>query len=158
MYQQASQDAVDTFYWPSRHPKQTLLLVLGGEPLLGEQAVCELNATRGGALTRAYRYVGPGEARLIEKTGRVPNTTFRGDSKNISLSPQEFWSASQAEEALGIGRLDPRGPGRTPTHGVEVDLQSVPLSYGGTGGTGPAGIEVQTRVSPRIIRIFELEP
>lgn len=33
---------------------------------------------RGGSLTSAYRYVGPGEAQIIEKTGLVPNTTRLG--------------------------------------------------------------------------------
>ena len=112
----------------------------------------------GGPLTRAYRYGGPGEARLIEKTGVVPNITRLGKPKNVSLTPQEFHSASQAEEALGIGRFDPRGSGVTPTHGIEVDLRGAPLSYGGTGATGIGGIEVQTPTAARALRIFELEP
>jgi hypothetical protein len=113
-------------------------------------------ATRGGPLTSAYRYVGPGEARIIEKTGLVPNTTRLGQPKNVSLTPQE--SASQVEEALAVGRFDPRGLGVTPTHGVQVDLRGAPLSYGGTGGDSVGGIEVQTPAAVRALRVFELEP
>jgi len=115
-------------------------------------------AARAGPLSSAYRYVGSGEASIIEKSGLVPNVTRLGQPKNVSLTPLEYRSASQAEEALAIGRFDPRGPGITPTHGVEVDLRGVPLSYGGTGATGVGGIEVQTPAAVRALRIFELEP
>lgn len=115
-------------------------------------------AGEAGPLISAFRYVGPGEFSIIEKTGLVPNLTRLGQPKNISLTPLEFRSASQAEEVLAIGRFDPRGPGITPTHGVEVDLRGVPLSYGGTGATGAGGIEIQTPAAVRALRIFELEP
>lgn len=119
-------------------------------------------ATRGtagaGLLTRAFRYVGPEEAAIIQKTGVVPNVTRLGVPKQVSLTPQEFTSAAQAERALGIGRFDPRGPGVSPTHGVQVDLRGVPLSYGGTGATGPGGIEIQTGTALQMIRVFELGP
>ena len=111
-----------------------------------------------GSLATAYRYVGAGEASIIEKTWLVPNVTRLGQPKNVSFTPLEFRSASQAEEALKIGRFDPRGPGITPTHGVEVNLRGVPLSYGGTGATGAGGVEVQTPAAVSALRIFELEP
>ncbi len=58
---------------------------------IGEEAV-----TRGGPLTSAYRYVGAGEASIIEKTGLVPNVTRLGQPKNVSLTPLEFRSVPLA--------------------------------------------------------------
>lgn len=101
--------------------------------------------------------MGKAEAETIENTGRVPNVDRLGNPKKVSMTTEEIRSAAQAEERLRVGRLDPRGPQPSPTHGVEIDLEGVPLNYAGNSATGGA-IELRTTVSPKATRVFKLEP
>ena len=109
-----------------------------------------------GRLLKAYRVVGEEEAKVIRKTGRIPNVSRRGDPKEVLLSPTKYTSAREAEEALRVGKLDPRGPLPSPKYGVEADLEGVPLSRANLieGGTD---FEVGTYGSPRARRLFRLD-
>jgi hypothetical protein len=86
------------------------------------------------------------------------DVTRLGEPKAVSLTTQEFSSASRAEEALGVGRFDPRGAQSVPTHRVEVDLRGVQLRYAGNSATGLGGIELQTLEAVRALSITRLGP
>ena len=77
------------------------------------------------------RYVGPGEAEVIEQTGQVPNTDIAGKQKNVFYTHDApIDSASGAQDAYQL-------PVR-PTHRVEVDTTNANPVYGGNvdGGNG----------------------
>ena len=107
-------------------------------------------------LLKAYRVVGEGEAKAIRRTGRIPNVDQFGNPKEVLLSPTKYTSSGQAEEALRVGKHDPRGPRPSPKYGVEADLEGVPLSRANLieGGTD---FEVGTYGSPRARRLFRLD-
>ena len=101
-----------------------------------------------------YRYVGPQEAAVIMKTGQVPNTDKHGKPKDVSYTTQRYDSAAEAERGLLMGRFDPRGPSRPPTHRVTVLRNDPHWTYAGNSATnGP--IELRT---PDTVRALSVEP
>jgi hypothetical protein len=88
-------------------------------------------ARAGGQRTQGTRYVGEGEAAVIEKTGRVPNTNAAGDAKKVYYTHDKpLNSSAEAQAAYNLPT--------TPTHRVTVDTRSArPGSVGPVkGGTG----------------------
>jgi len=107
-------------------------------------------------LRRAFRYFGKSEAEIVQKSGRVPNVTKEGRLKEVLLTPTEYRSSRQAEEALRAGQLNPRGPLEKLEYGVEVELEGVRLRRANA-IEGGSDIEVGTYGSPRVRRIFKLD-
>jgi hypothetical protein len=104
----------------------------------------------------AYRYVSEGEADVIRSSRIVPNTTRTGELKAVFYSPVKYNSASEAEEALQIGRFNPGGPTASPTHVVKVSLRGVRLEYGGNVENGK-GVEIITYERVRALRVMRLK-
>lgn len=104
-----------------------------------------------------YRYVGPGEAAYIEKHGHVPNVDLQGNPKSVSLTTDRYDSAGAAESGLQIGKQDPRGPGASPTHRVEVNARGARFDYAGTSATG-GGIELRTPDQLPATKVEKLAP
>lgn len=109
-----------------------------------------------GRLLKAYRVFGAGEAEVVRKTGHIPNVDQFGRPKEVFLSTGRHTSVTEAERALQVGRLDPRGPRPSPKFGAEADLRGVKLERANLidGGTD---IEVVTYGAPRVREIFELD-
>ena len=85
----------------------------------------------GGNRTQGTRYVGEGEAGVIDSTGRVPNTNAAGDPKTVFYTHDKpLSSAAEAQKAYNLPTK--------PTHRVTVDTRSAkPGSAGNVeGGTG----------------------
>lgn len=110
-------------------------------------------ASRG---TTAYRYVGEKEAMFADDEGYIPNTTQKGDPKNVFISPNRYTVVAEAESALQIGAQNPNGTTASPAFRVTVDTSGVHFLYAGNveGGTG---IELVTRQTLPVIRVEPLE-
>jgi RHS repeat-associated protein len=95
-----------------------------------------LGAARGGQRTQGTRYIGEGEAAVVEKTGRVPNTSAAGDPKTVFYTHDKpLNSATDAQAAYNL-------PSK-PTHRVTVDTRNAkPGSAGNVEGGN--GIELMT--------------
>ena len=110
--------------------------------------------TAGGATEEdvVYRYVGPGEARVIQKTGIVPNVDARGRPRAVFYTVDRYESAREAEQKLLIGRLNPAGPYESPTHRVTIARNDPHWVYAGNSGTaGP--VELMTLDAARALRV-----
>jgi hypothetical protein len=103
----------------------------------------------------AFRYVSEAEARVVQQSGFVPNVTQAGKAKNVFYSPEQFTSASAAEDALRIGGKNPLGPTATPTHRITVDASGANWNYGGSVQGGP-GVELITTEQLPVLRIDPL--
>ena len=78
------------------------------------------------------------EFKIIQKTGKIPNTNRVGDLKDVFVSPNKYDTISETEKGLQIGKQNPFGPYTSPMYRVEFDMNSVKYRYGGNvqGGTG----------------------
>ncbi|MCP4269320.1 MAG: hypothetical protein GY777_27745, partial [Candidatus Brocadiaceae bacterium] len=105
--------------------------------------------------SKAYRYVGPVEAKIAENSRVVPNVTQAGKLKNVFYSPKRYTSATIAEDALKIGKNNPLGATTTPTHRITVDASKIKWEYRGN-VDGAKGIELITREQSSLLRIDTL--
>ena len=107
----------------------------------------------------AYRYVSTMETNVIRKQTpmRVPNIDTAGRPKTVYMTWDHYTLASQAEQALRIGSLNPYGATPPPADGLELDLTGVNYTYNGIvpGGTGT---ELTTTGAPLVTSIFGLGP
>jgi hypothetical protein len=95
------------------------------------------------AVTSGTRYVGAGEAALIEEAGMIPNTNAAGALKYLFYTPEEpMSSASGAQAAYNLGT--------TPSSVVTFDAPGLTNIYGGNveGGTGIELIAQPTQPIP----------
>ncbi len=94
---------------------------------------------------------------MAARLGSVPNVDRFGQARNVFYSPNLYSSASAAEEALRIGRLNPLGATESPRWRIEVDPARANWRYAGNveGGTG---IEMLTDRALRVISVEELLP
>ena len=102
------------------------------------------------AVMTGTRYVGAGEAAVIEQTGMVPNTNAAGALKQVFYTPESpLTSASAAQEAYQLPS--------TPTHAGELDTSAVHNTYGGNVENG-TGIELITEDPIPATKITKLDP
>ena len=102
------------------------------------------------ALTTGTRYVGAGEAAVIEQTGMVPNTNAAGAAKQVFYTPEPpMSSASAAQDAYQLPS--------TPTHAVELDTSNVHNTYGGNVENGN-GVELITHDKIPAKNVTKLDP
>lgn len=126
--------AIDFFAWGVSQPGTPFGMVKP-LPILNTPKI--LAQQKSGVLrTQGTRYVGEGEAAVIEKTKRVPNTTATGESKTVFYTHDKpHNSAAEAQAAYKLPEV--------PTHRVTVDTRSAKPGAAGNveGGTG---IELMT--------------
>lgn len=104
----------------------------------------------GGVISSGTRYVGSGEAQVINDTGMVPNTNAAGAPKTIYYTPEApLNSASAAQQAYQLPV--------TPDFAVELNPSGITNTYGGT-VEGGSGIELTTNQPIPAIRITPLGP
>ena len=96
-----------------------------------------------------YRYVGPREAKIAQKSGWVPTVDANSRPKNVFFTTDFFTSAEEATRAL-----QPPSP---LTHRITADPAGVSWCYGGNVLDG-TGIELTTQEAVRVIRVDTLEP
>jgi RHS repeat-associated protein len=119
-------------------------------PAIGALENASMGSSALGGVMTGTRYVGTGEAALIEQTGMVPNTTASGAAKPIFYTPESpMSSASAAQDAYQLPS--------TPTHAVELDTSAVHNTYGGNVENGN-GIEVVTHDKIPATKITKLDP
>jgi RHS repeat-associated protein len=105
-----------------------LTVAVSVAPMLSTEAATTL------AVTGGTRYVGAGEATLIEGTGMIPNTNAQGVLKNFFYTPEDpMGSASAAQAAYNLDT--------TPSSVVTFDASGLRNLYGGN-VEGGAGIEL----------------
>ncbi len=93
----------------------------------------------------AYRYVGSVEAEVAGSTGYVPNVTMQNIPKNVFYSPTEYATASEAQQALVIGK---------PTNVITVDASNATWNYAGNVANGTGTEMVTTQQLP----VISVEP
>jgi len=104
-----------------------------------------------------YRYTGPNEANAADRLGYVPNVDAAGQLRNVFYTTDYFTSAAAAEEALQIGKVNPSGATRSPTHRITADPNGAKWCYAGNVESG-SGIELTTQDQLRVIRVDPLQP
>ena len=103
-----------------------------------ENATCQCNQATmsAGKRTQGTRYVGEAEARIIERTGRVPNTNAAGEPKTVFYTHDKpLDSAAEAQAAYNLPQK--------PTHRVTVDTRNAQPGSAGNVENG-TGIELMT--------------
>jgi RHS repeat-associated protein len=115
----------------------TLSVAAAVAPMLGTEAAATL------AVTSGTRYVGAGEAALIEETGMIPNTNAAGALKNFFYTPEDPMSSASAAQAAY--NLD-----TTPSSVATFDASGLSNLYGGNveGGSGIELIAQPTQPIP----------
>ena len=104
-----------------------------------------------------YRYTGPNEANAADRLGFVPNVDAAGQLRNVFYTTDYFTSTAAAEEALQIGKFNPSGATRSPTHRITADPNGAKWCYAGNVESG-SGIELTTQDQLRVIRVDPLQP
>jgi len=129
----------------------------GNDPPNGRQIIsgqCEPDGVFGSG-DEVYRYTGSAEAQTAQNLGRVPAVNRAGQPDPKFYTTAFFDSASAAEAALQIGRLDPSEPTDTPTHRITADAEGADWIYC---GANAETIELLTASELKVIRVDPLMP
>lgn len=95
----------------------------------------------------AYRYVSAPENAVINKSGKIPNTTPDNLQKSVFVTPNKYNTVAEAENALKIGSQNPTGPKASPQYRVEFNMNKANYDYAGTTETGAVEMTTMETIS-----------